>query len=235
MLATYRSDGPQMADEPPFPGSDTPAERARRGLRRTAARAGSVARWAIAVVRIARPVVRTAAQALLALVIVFEEWGWRPLAALLAQLARLKPLAALEARIVRLPPYAALVVFAAPSILILPLKLVALWLIAAGHAVSATLLFLGAKVVGTALVARIFQLTQPALMQLGWFARAYHTFMPWKESLTAWVRSSAVWRYGRLVKRNLKQQFHAALLRVRPQLAAALARIRSAVAAWRAR
>jgi hypothetical protein len=179
--------------------------------------------------------VRTAAQALLALVIVFEEWGWRPLAALLAQLARLKPLAALEARIVRLPPYAALVVFAAPSILILPLKLVALWLIAAGHAVSATLLFLGAKVVGTALVARIFQLTQPALMQLGWFARAYHTFMPWKESLTAWVRSSAVWRYGRLVKRNLKQQLHAALLRVRPQLAAALARIRSAVAAWRAR
>jgi hypothetical protein len=31
-----------------------------------------------------------------------------------------------------------------------------------------------AKIAGTALVARLFQLTQPALMKLGWFARFYY-------------------------------------------------------------
>lgn len=36
---------------------------------------------------------------------------------------------------------------------------------------------LAAKLVGTALAARLFQLTHPALMQLHWFARLY---APWK-------------------------------------------------------
>ena len=76
-------------------------------------------------------------QTLLAIIIVFEEWGWRPLAAALAQLARLKPIAWLEAHIQRLPPYGALVVFAMPSILILPLKLIALYLITSGQEVAA--------------------------------------------------------------------------------------------------
>ncbi|MFX9008085.1 hypothetical protein ABTN33_19365, partial [Acinetobacter baumannii] len=47
-------------------------------------------------------------QILLALLIVLEEWGWRPLADLLAWIARWRPLAELETRIARLPPYAAL-------------------------------------------------------------------------------------------------------------------------------
>ena len=76
-------------------------------------------------------------QTLLALIIVFEEWGWRPLAAALARLSRLKPIAWLEAHIQRLPPYGALVIFAMPSILILPLKLIALYLITAGQEVAA--------------------------------------------------------------------------------------------------
>jgi hypothetical protein len=81
---------------------------------------------------VVRPVLRTALEILLALVIVFEEWGWRPLADLLGRLARWRPWAAVEALIIRLPPYAALVVFALPTLLLLPLKLVALLLIRQG-------------------------------------------------------------------------------------------------------
>ena len=73
---------------------------------------------------VVRPVLRTALEILLALVIVFEEWGWRPLADLLGRLARWRPWAAVEALIIRLPPYAALVVFTLPTLLLLPLKLV---------------------------------------------------------------------------------------------------------------
>jgi hypothetical protein len=173
------------------------------------------AAWAVV-----RPVLRTALEILLAVIIVFEEWGWRPLADLLGRLARWRPWAAIESVIIRLPPYAALVVFALPTTLLLPLKLLALLLIAKGQVILAGLLFVAAKVVATALIARLFMLTQPALMQIGWFAWSYDTVMPWKEALTARVRASWAWRTGRVVKERVKRAIAAAARRWRPTLLA---------------
>jgi hypothetical protein len=167
-----------------------------------------------------KPVLRTALEILLALVIVFEEWGWRPLTDLLGRLARWRPWAALEAVITRLPPYAALVVFALPTLLLLPLKFLALILIAKGQVLLAGLLFVAAKVVATALIARLFMLTQPALMQIGWFASAHDTFVPWQEALTARVRASWAWRTGRLWKERVKRVISAAARRWRPTIEA---------------
>jgi membrane-bound ClpP family serine protease len=179
-------------------------------------------------------VLRTALEILLALVIVFEEWGWRPLADLLGRLARWRPWAALEAAVIRLPPYAALVVFALPTLLLLPLKFLALILIAKGQVLLAGLLFVAAKVVATALIARLFMLTQPALMQIGWFASAHDTVMPWKEALTAQVRASWAWRVGRVWKERVKRVVGAAAQRwrptieaLRPVLAAAAEKVRA--------
>ena len=169
---------------------------------------------------------RLVLQTLLALIIVFEEWGWRPLAAALAQLARLKPIAWLEAHIQRLPPYGALVVFAAPSILILPLKLVALYFITSGREIAATLLFIGAKVVGTAIVARLFQLTEAQLLQIPWFAWAYGIVMPWKHALTDWIRESWAWRYGRVVKERVRRFARPFLQAIRAEAALLVARVR---------
>ncbi len=165
-------------------------------------------------------------QTVLALIIVFEEWGWRPLAAALAQLARLKPIAWLEAHIQRLPPYGALLVFGAPSILILPLKLVALFLITSGREFEATLLFIGAKIIGTAIVARLFQLTEAQLLQIPWFARAYGIFMPWKNALTAWVHESWVWRRARLVKDRVHKAMGPLIAAMRAEAAQLFARVK---------
>lgn len=148
----------------------------------------------------AKPVLRTCLQIVLALLILFEEWGWRPLADLLGKLTWWRPWAQLETAIARLPAYAALFAFVLPSALLIPLKFLALLLIAKGQLVLAVILFAVAKVVATALVARLFVLTQPALMQIGWFAWCYERFIPWKEALVAYVRSSWVWRTGRLWK-----------------------------------
>jgi hypothetical protein len=169
---------------------------------------------------------RLVLQTLLALIIVFEEWGWRPLAAALAQFARLRPIAWLEAQIQRLPPYGALLVFAMPSILILPLKLIALYLITAGQEVAAALLFIGAKVVGTAIVARLFQLTEAQLLLIPWFARGYGIVMPWKHALTEWVRDSWAWRYGRVVKERLRRLTRQVMQAVRAEAALLVARVR---------
>ena len=183
---------------------------------------------------LARPVLRTAFEILVALIIVFEEWGWRPLADLIGRLARWRPWAVIETVIIRLPPYAALVVFALPTLLLLPLKFLALFLVAKGQIVLAGALFVFAKVAATALVARLFVLTQPALMQIGWFAWGYDTVMPWKDALTARVRASWAWRVGRVVKERVKRAIAAearrwrpTLLALKPVLAAAAGRART--------
>jgi hypothetical protein len=155
-----------------------------------------------------------------ALLLLFWEWGWRPLAALLARIAHVKPIAALEGLIKQLPPYGALAVFALPSVLILPLKLIALVLIAGGHTVSAAALFIGAKVVGTALLARLFMLTEPALMQIPWFKRGYDKLMPMKDALTAWVRDSTVWKIGRVGKARVKHALTPYIAAVRERIGA---------------
>src|SRR5262245_24853850 len=168
--------------------------------------------------RVARPVLQSGLQVVLALLILLEEWGWRPLSELLGRLARWRPWAQLEYGIARLPPYAALFVFALPSALLLPLKFLAVFLVAKGQLVLAALLFTGAKVGATALVARLFMLTQPALMQIEWFAWAYDRFVPWKEALVEYVRASYVWRVGRVWKERARRMARAQWRRWRPTM-----------------
>ncbi len=164
---------------------------------------------------VARAPIMFVLQVIAALIVLFEEWGWKPLSAALGRLARYAPIAKLEAWIASLPPYPSLLVFALPTALLLPLKFAAMWLLANGQVAAATGLFVGAKVASTALVARLFSLTQPSLMRIVWFARAYHWFVPWKDAFFATIRASWVWRYGRMVKTAIRLAAKRAWDRVR--------------------
>ena len=146
---------------------------------------------------------------LLALVILFEEWGWRWFARLMGQLAKLPIIGRIERWIGSLPPYGALVMLILPGLLLLPIKLLALWLIGKHRAIMGISVILIAKVVGTALVARIFQLIHPALMRLPWFVPIYGRWTRWKEALLAWVRASWAWRFGRVFKRGWRRRMRA--------------------------
>lgn len=141
---------------------------------------------------------------LVALVLLFEEWGWEPLAALIAWVAKLPLLRQIETLIRDLSPWAALATFLIPTLTLLPVKLFAVYLFGSGHATLGLLLLLSAKLVGTAILARLFQLTQPALMRLTWFARLYLRWKHWKDELLQQVRASALWRMGQKFKANAK-------------------------------
>ena len=151
----------------------------------------------------------------IALLILFEEWGWVPLANALARLGRLPVFRWVERSIQALPPYAALLVFFAPSIALLPVKLFALWLIGNGHGFLGVTVIVVAKIAGTAVVARLFMLTRPALMRLPWFASLYLRWTTWKDALIARVRASAAWR---------------AIARAKAQARAAWTRMKAAIA-----
>ena len=138
--------------------------------------------------------------AVVAIILIFEEWGWEPLAKLLIRLGKLPVFAWLERSIQALPPWAALGIFFVPALALLPIKLLALFLIGQGHPVLGLIVLLSAKVAGTALLAWLFTLTQPALMRLHWFARWYPRWKNWKDNLIAQVRASAFWRAGTRMK-----------------------------------
>lgn len=141
----------------------------------------------------------------LALVVIFEEWGWEPLARVLARLAQLPVWARLERWIASLPPWAALLTFAAPTLALFPIKLLALYWIGQGHALAGLLLILAAKLIGTAILARLFGLTQPALMHLAWFARWYPRWKHWKDTMVAHVKASRPWHAAQAALQHARQ------------------------------
>lgn len=140
-----------------------------------------------------------------ALVLIFGEWGWVPLARAMDRLARLPVWAHLETLIRRLPPYAALGILLLPMLTLLPVKLLAVYWMARGYTVLGLLVVLAAKVVGTAVAARLFQLTQPALMQLAWFRRWYPRWLVWKNAVIAQVKNARPWRLAQAFARRARR------------------------------
>ena len=152
---------------------------------------------------IARKLLRVLLLSPILAVLLFEEWGWEPLARCFKVLAKLPLWWAIERRLAHLPPWAALLVWVLPVLALVPVKLVALYLLGHGHIVLGFGLIIVAKIAGTAIAARLFQLTEPALMRLHWFARLCRPWKTWKDRLLAQVRDSALWRnIGKLTIRG---------------------------------
>lgn len=152
-----------------------------------------------------RRLLRAIGAVVLVPVIFFEEWGWRPLARLMARIGTLPGIRALEARISKVPPRLALALFLVPAIILLPFKFGALWLIANGQKTLGILVILAAKLVGTALLGRLFVLTEAQLMSIGWFARAYSAWRGLKDRVVARVKASATWRSTALLGKRIRR------------------------------
>jgi hypothetical protein len=143
---------------------------------------------------------------LLVPLLLFEEWGWQPLSRLAARLAQLPVLHRLEIWIAQLSPWAALTMFMLPGLAMLPVKILALYLLGSGHKATGVLVLIAAKLIGTAIVARLFQITEPALMKLRWFALWYPRWKAWKDRVLEMVRTSPLWQQGRQIKAMMAQR-----------------------------
>jgi hypothetical protein len=165
--------------------------------------------------RLLAPLVHAAA-----LLLLLEEWCWdlglRLGARFGRHLARWPLLAACEARVRTLPPYAALCAFMLPGLLLFPVKLLALVAIAKGHAASGITTIVVAKLGGAAVVARLYALTLPTLLAVGWFARCHGWFMRLKARWIARLRDSAAYRHAGRLRRGMKL----GLLRLRRRMRA---------------
>ena len=148
---------------------------------------------------------------LLPVILLFiEEWGWQPLTSLAARAANWPPFARAEAHVVRASPRVALALFLVPSVLLLPVKFAALWLIEDGRPVVGIVFIIVAKLLGTAVVGRLFILLEPQLVQFRWFARALGWWRATKARLLQLICTSRFWRKGRIWRRKWPRQLREA-------------------------
>ncbi len=130
---------------------------------------------------------------LAALFMFVEEWLWDHLTTFMAWVARAPALRWLERKLAALPPYGAMAVFLIPGLLLLPVKLAALYLMTHGHPGRGLAVIIAAKVIGTAIVARIFTVCRPSLLTVRWFRRLYEWIVRVKTRLYTAIKAMPAW------------------------------------------
>lgn len=120
--------------------------------------------------------------ALLGMILVLtEEVLWALTGGIMRFFGRFGPVARIEERIRRMPPVLALPLFILPWLIMLPVKLGALWLIAMGKVIKGTMLFLGGEAFGVAFLARLYELCRPALHRWPWFVIVERILLRWTQ------------------------------------------------------
>lgn len=132
--------------------------------------------------------------ALAVLFILIEEWIWDNLTAAMAHVARLPLVRRLEGHLTRLPAWAALACFFLPGLLLLPVKIGALFLMGRGHIVTGVGVVVAAKLVGTAVMARFFTVCKPTLLGVNWFRAGHDWILRIKRVLLGRLRAMPVWQ-----------------------------------------
>jgi hypothetical protein len=122
----------------------------------------------------------------------------------MAALAKWPPVARLEAWLGRLPPWAALLAFVAPSTLVLPVKLAAVWFALQGRFGLATVSIVAGKMLATALLARLYLILRPTLVKMPWFLASETWLFAWRDRLYAFMRALPAWQRVKVMLRRAK-------------------------------
>lgn len=150
-----------------------------------------------------------------AMLLMFEDWLWNACATLGSHFTGLRALRKIEEVLVGLSPRLALCAYVMPAVLLFPVKLLALFAMARGHVSLGIVVILVAKLLGTALVARIYSLTKPALLSMPWFARWHNRFVVHKDRLILRLKTSPAWRHLRAELKRMSERRRYLWLRLR--------------------
>lgn len=112
-----------------------------------------------------------------------EETLWVRLKWLTAKIAILSWVKRLEASIQKLTPYATVVVFFIPLTILLPFKLVAVYWLSRGYWLRSLAVIIAAKILGTAIEARMFVICKPKLMTIPWFRKLHDSLLRIRDHL----------------------------------------------------
>ena len=127
----------------------------------------------------------------------FEEWVWDTILAVMEYTTRLRAVRSFEAFLRRQHPYTLLILFLFPFLIMLPAKIFGLYLIASGRVLRGISVFVTAKVMITAVVTRLFVISKDKLLRIPAFAAFYRWFEDKRKWLYAEVRKLRAWQMAR--------------------------------------
>lgn len=139
-------------------------------------------------------------------VVLFEEWIWRSAASSMARLGRWPRIAQAERRLRGAPVWVAVLAFLVPGALLFPAKLLGLWLIATDQALLGASVFVAAKLIGAAAVARVYAITEPSLRSVGWINASLDFIFGLKNKLANHLGESAWGRWAAAAARRLRSR-----------------------------
>jgi len=146
---------------------------------------------------------------IVAAVLLFEEWFWIRSTRAMAKFAVMAHLTAVGHWIRRRPPGQALALFILPVLALYPFKVLALLALARGDIVLGGVALVAAKLVATAVFARLYELTEPAIVQFAWIRRGRAKFLHARASLHAWLEARPAYRRARtLIRRETAHLAH---------------------------
>jgi hypothetical protein len=153
---------------------------------------------------------------LAAIWMLFEDWVWDSIVALMELVGRLKIINRFETFLARQNQYLLLTLFTFPFLIMIPAKLYGLYLITSGKVLRGVSIFIIAKVIITALVTRLFIISKDKLMLIRSFAMFYDWFKSKKEWLYSEVRKLPAWQTARAwiveFKLSLKMKMRSLML-----------------------
>lgn len=151
-----------------------------------------------------RSAVTTPMLVIAALVLLFEEWFWERSNAGFARLAQLPILRSVERWTRARPRGQALALFVLPLVVIYPCKVIALLAVGAGYVTAGLIAFIAAKLVATALFARLYRLTEPAIVQFRCVRACRDRFLRMRRYIHHWLNLRPAYRRARCRLRSQK-------------------------------
>ncbi len=137
--------------------------------------------------------------------VMFEEWVWDNIMAVMEKIGRLEIINRFDAFLVKLNPYLLLSLFLFPLFIMIPAKIYGLYLIADGKVVRGISIFVLAKGLITAIITRLFFVTKDKLLQIKAFASSYYWIKEKKEWLYAELNKLPVWQAAKRLVADLKR------------------------------
>lgn len=134
---------------------------------------------------------------LAAIWMLFEDWVWDSIVALMAAVGRLKIISRFETFLARQNQYLLLTLFTFPFLIMIPAKVYGIYLIADGKVIRGITIFVVAKGLITALVTRLFIISKDKLLLIRKFASFYYWFTEKKEWLYSEVLKLPAWQMAK--------------------------------------
>lgn len=154
------------------------------------------------------------------LLLLWEETVWRWAKALGALVARIPFMAVVERMVARMDARLVFLLFLIPMALLFPLKILALWLIATGQPLVGLVVIFVAKVVGTAVSARLYVIAEPRLMEIRAFVWLHALVTGWLKAAHAFLDASPGWQAAKRAMHDIKDAAKALGRRLRVMLRA---------------